>query len=57
MDAYRTDSKSKTTESIDDLAMKFINVRPLKCERNPANALDPTLRSMKSIKKKNSIKC
>lgn len=57
MDAYRTDSKSKTTESIDDLAMKFINVRPLKCERNPINALDPTLRSMKSIKKKNSVKC
>lgn len=56
MEPHATESKIKK-ESMDDLASKFMNIRPLKCERSPAKNQDSTIRSLKAVKQKYSIKC
>lgn len=44
------------TESMDDIAAKFLNVRPLKYERSPMKNPDTAIRSMKSVKTKHPLK-
>jgi hypothetical protein len=55
LDLYASDAKAKTTESMDDLASKFMNIRPIKYERSPAK--DQAIKSLKSVKQKYAIKC
>jgi hypothetical protein len=57
MEQWNTDSKAKTTESLDDLAAKFLNVRPLKYEKSPLRAPDAVIKSLKSVKSKYPFKC
>jgi hypothetical protein len=42
---------------MDDIAAKFLNVRPLKYERSPLKNPDSAIRSLKNVKTKHPIKC
>lgn len=56
MELWGSEAKAKT-ESMDDIAAKFLNVRPLKYERSsPMKNPDTAIRSLKSVKTKHPLK-